>query len=225
MIPCTIRLLAFSMIAFSTHSCLSQEENNEHRWNYEKTTNPREIEVKDGQRHALTCRIGIEVDRTILSFDKATLIISENAYLKTIDLQKCDRVNPNVHFTPEDDGMLVDFNLKNDIYISLIFVATQPMSYVAYVGKIGKKKNFAYFPGSYNSRKTMRKMQQEAFNYSDEFLSRPKISLNGRYIDPTGDTDCSAQSHPGVWDIVKNQKVVISQTAKSTTECEALFSK
>ena len=219
------RILAFVMTAVLAHPCLSKDSTQEIKWTYKKTNNPRDIEIKDNQQFSLNCRLDTEIERTALSFDEATLIISENAYLKTMDLQRCDQAKPTVYFTPEDNGMLVDFNLKTNIYISLLFVATRPMSYVAYIGKIGRKKNLVNLPGSYSNRKTIGKMQQEAFNYSDEFLSRPKISLNGHYVAPAGDVDCSAQSHPGVWDIEKNKKVIFPQTATSTAECVALFDK
>ena len=211
------------MVAFLAHPCLSKDSTQEIKWIYKKTNNPREIEIKDNRQLILNCRLDTEIERAMLSFDEATLIISENAYLKTIDLQKCDRAKPTVYFTPEDNGMLVDLNLKTNIYISLLFVATRPMSYVAYIGKIGNRKNLVNLPGSYSERKNIAKMQQEAFNYSDEFLFRPKISSNGRYVDPAGDLDCSPQSHPGVWDIEKNKKVIFPHTATSTAECVALF--
>ena len=205
-------------------SCLSQEVGDYRKWTYtqEKSLTGIVISAENGETR--NCELDGQVSRAILSFDRSTVIVSENGYVKTAELQNCGKHKKvSIKFIPEKNGMLVDFNSLTNTYISLIFVAVQPLSYVAYIGKLGLDRNLVNLPGAFGTNKKLGKMQQEAFVYSDDFVYRPKISPNGRYVTPDGDVDCSPQSYPGVWNIDKNKKVTISQTAASAVECNALF--
>ena len=207
-------------------SCLSQEVGDHRKWTYtqEKSLTGIVISAENGETR--NCELDGEVSRAILSFDRATLIVSENGYVKTAELRNCDKHKKvAIKIIPEENGMLVDFNSLTNTYISLIFVAVQPLSYVAYIGKLGLNKNLINLPGAFSTNKKLGKMQQEAFVYSDGFAYRPKILPNGKYVTPDGDVDCSPQSYPGVWNIHKNKKVTISQTAALAVECNALFDK
>lgn len=210
--------------AITPISCSAQEMGDRRQWTYSQGSQPNEIAVRGTDGKNKNCKLNGEVSRAILSFDRTVLIVSENGYLKVTDLQNCDEnIKILIKFIPRRTGTLVDFNSLTKTYISLIFVAVQPLSYVAYIGKLGLDKNLVTLPGTFGINKKIRKVQQEAFPYSDDFAYRPKISPNGRYATPDGDVDCSPQSYPGVWDIEKNKKVIFSQTSASVAECEALF--
>ena len=210
--------------AIASISCSAQETGDHRQWTYSQGSHPNEIAVRGTDGKNKNCKLNGKASRAILSFDQTALIISENGYLKITDLQNCnENMKIPIKFIPRRTGTLVDFNSLTNTDISLIFVAVQPLSYVAYIGKLGVDKNLVNLPGTFGKNKKIQKMQQEAFPYSDDFAYRPKISPNGRYATPDGDVDCSPQSYPGVWDIEKNKKVIFSQTSTSAVECEALF--
>lgn len=219
--PLTLFLFIFFI---ASASCLAQETGYQKKWTYTTGNNLQEILISTEDGETKRCKLNSEASRVILSFNRSTLIVSENGYVKTKELQNCDAQREiSVKFIPEKNGLLVDFNSQASIYISLIFVAVQPLSYVAYIGKLGANKNLVSLPGAFDTRKQIGRMQQEAFVYSDELIFRPKISVSGRYVTPDGDVDCSLESFPGVWDIYKDKKVIISQKQSLTTECDALF--
>lgn len=194
-------------LAITLVSCSAQEISNYQQWTYAQGNRPNEIVVTETDGRNKNCKLDSGASRAILSFDRTVLIVLENGYLKTTDLRNCDEnVKLPIKLIPEQNGLLVDFNSRTNTYISLIFVAVQPLSYVAYISKLGLDRNLVNLPGSFGINKKIQKMQEEAFVYSDDLTSRPKISLNGRYATPDGDMDCSPQSYPGVWDIKKTKK-------------------
>lgn len=216
-------LAIYTLSVASTLSCLAQNTNSNGQWIYAKGSRSNEIEVSNINGERKICELNTEVTRIILSFDQKTLIFSENGYLRVEDLLACKIKQVPVNLIPEKTGLLVDFNLNTGIYIALIFVSTQPLSYVAYIGKKGTSKNLVDLPGAYRTGKKIEKMQQEAFIYSDDLTYRPKISISGKYAAPDGEANCSPQSYPGVWNIEKNRKVIFRTATSSFADCESLF--
>lgn len=217
--------LPFNLLFFICTTCLSQSKQPPKELSYSITEAPRTVEVRINKTIIKTCKVDSTVDRANLSYDKKTLLISGNGYVTTKSLVNCRSQAIPTKYTPSKNGYLVDFNSSKNRYIALDFVALQPLSYIAFIGEIGKRKNLVNLPGAYSDKKSLKTMQAEAFGYLAESLYAPKISLNGRYVDPAGDVDCSAQSHPGIWDIEKNKKVFFAEKVDLLAKCKSLFEK
>ena len=224
-ITLTVCLSALSLQTFVFSPCLAGPDHKETEWHYSttKTLNVIEIQSKDGKYKR--CKLNSVADRATLSFDKKTLMISPTGYVKTQSLISCSEKTISIEHTPSKNGYLVDFNSLKKRYIALDFVALQPTFYIAYVGQIGKRKNIIDLPGAYSDKKSQKKMQSEGFGYIEESIYSPRISLNGRYATVSGEIHCSSDSHPGVWDLERNRKVIFSDDVDSPEKCESLFAR
>lgn len=214
---------AFALQIFIYDPCFAAPDHKETEWRYSTTKALNVIEVQSKDGYSKRCKLNSFADRATLSFDKKTLMISTNGYVKTQSLINCSEKTVPIEHTPSKNGYLVDFNSLKKRYIALDFVALQPMSYIAYVGEIGKRKNIIDLPGAYSDKKSLKKMQSEGFGYMEESIYSPRISLNGRYATVSGEIHCSSDSHPGVWNLERNRKVIFSDDVDSSEKCESLF--
>ena len=214
---------AFAFQIFIYSPCFAGSEHERYDWHYSTTKVPNFIEVQSEDGKSKRCKLASAAGRAALSFDRKTLMISATGYVKTQSLIHCSEKTVPVEHTPSNKGYLVDFNSLKRRYIALDFVALQPLSYIAYVGEIGKRKNLVNLPGAYSDKKSLKKMQSEGFGYLEESIFSPRISLNGRYAAVSGEISCSSDSHPGVWDLEQNRKVIFSGDVDSSEKCESLF--
>jgi hypothetical protein len=180
------------------------------------------IHVFDGEIDK-KCYISQKIDRAKLSTDHSALIVSYNSYISTEKLKNCQSSKKiKTEKIPGKTGFLVDINLDRKIYISLDFVSTQPMLYLATVARLGSSKNLVTLPGTYVSSDSLKRQQQKAFAYSEDTENSPRISKNGRYVSVDGQMDCAENSYPGVWDIQENKKVIIFDNS-TYEKCNYLF--
>ncbi|GLS05363.1 hypothetical protein GCM10007860_25150 [Chitiniphilus shinanonensis] len=163
-----------------------------------------------------------ESEKAWVSFDGEAVILSEREYVPVRGLVQCkEQVPVVVKEIPEGVGFLVDINIRKGIYLTLDFISTNPLSYLATVARIGHSKNIVSLPGAYVESADLQELQRYGFGFDPE-SDRPRISLSGRYVSPSGKIDCSSDAYPGVWDIKKKIKVTISG---SNSTCEQLFEK
>lgn len=174
----------------------------------------------DGQH---TCVIDTAVDQARLSSDGSALLISTSAYVSSLDLKECNPAEI-VHATqvPDELGALADVSLPGQIYIGMVPVSMQPLSYLAVVARLGSTKNLISLPGAYVDAKPTAELQDAAFFYDEQTGPFPLVSKNGRYVAISGSPDCSADSIPGVWDMRSKRKVVTA--ASFAGDCMKLFS-
>ncbi|WP_143328345.1 hypothetical protein [Caballeronia telluris] len=154
------------------------------------------------------------------SFDRSAVMVSEAGYVAKQELAHC-QAGRAVHVLsiPPNVGVLADINLSKGIYVALDFVSAQPFTYLATVARIGSSRNLVSVKGAYVAGRKLSELRKSAFGGSGE-AGTAIISLNGRYVAPTGQMDCSQGSFPGVWDIQGNRRVVADDDA-----CAALFNK
>ena len=170
------------------------------------------------------CRTDRHVSQARLSNDAQSLIVSENGFLPLARLEKCSDVPVQVQLTPESAGILQDVNLNNSLYLSLIPVATQPIAYLAVVAQLGSSANTVSMRGAMVDSQSKTQQERQAFSYADDTGPFATISRDGRYVDPSGRLDCSADAHPGVWDLVTKKKVVVEGNPRArATACRSLF--
>lgn len=152
------------------------------------------------------------------SADSQSVIVSDRGYILKSDLKNCQAAG-NIHVSkiPDGVGFLSDINASKGIYVSLDFVSTQPMLYLATVAKIGSKKNLVDLDGAYVVGKNITQLRKTAFSTSGDAGSSA-ISPDGRYVAPDGQIDCSQDAYPGVWDVLRNSRVFVNADA-----CNNLF--
>jgi hypothetical protein len=152
------------------------------------------------------------------SFDKSAVMVSETGYVAKQELTHC-HAGRAVHVLsiPSNVGVLSDINLSKGIYVALDFVSAQPFTYLATVARIGSSRNLVSIEGAYVAGRKLSELRKSAFGGSGE-AGTAIVSLNGRYVAPTGQMDCSQGAYPGVWDIQGNRRVIATDDA-----CAALF--
>lgn len=166
-----------------------------------------------------SCPIDAKVNQARLSSDGSALLISTNSYVSSSDLMKCSStLSIHASHIPDEIGALADVSLLGGIYIGMIPVSFQPLSYLAVVAKIGSKKNLISLPGAYIDATPVEELQKTAFFYDEQAGPFPLISKDGRYVAIDGNPNCSVDSTPGVWEIRSNRKVVLS-----IADCTRLF--
>jgi len=168
------------------------------------------------------CLISGKVEQAKLSTDNSVVIISGNTYIPTSKLKNCGANPIAPRKTPSKSGFLVDINLSRKIYIALFPVTTQPMMFLATVSSLGSSKSIVTLPGAYVPGSSIEQQRQSAFAYSEEGGPQARISRSGRYVSVNGVIECSENSYPGIWDIRRNKKVVISDDP-SYLKCMSLF--
>jgi hypothetical protein len=154
----------------------------------------------------------------VKSFDKSAVMVSETGYIAKQELAHCQAARAmHVLLIPSNVGVLADINLSKGIYVALDFVSAQPFTYLATVARIGSSRNLVSVNGAYVAGQKLSELRNSAFGGSGE-AGTAIISLNGRYVAPTGQMDCSQGAYPGVWDIQGNRRVVADDDT-----CAALF--
>lgn len=184
------------------------------------------IEVRSRNTDAIiaVCRTDRHVSQARLSTDARSLIVSENGFLPLVRLEKCNDVPVQVQLTPESAGLLQDINLENSLYVSLVPVAAQPLAYLAVVAQLGSSINTVSMLGAMVDSQSKEQQQRQAFSYADDTGPFAMISRDGRYVDPSGRLDCSADAYPGVWDLATKKKVVVEGNPRArATACRSLF--
>ncbi|WP_353328070.1 hypothetical protein [Chitiniphilus shinanonensis] len=109
-----------------------------------------EIKLSDSKRALLVnegtnsreCILPHESEKAWVSFDGEAVILSEREYVPVRGLVQCkEQVPVVVKEIPEGVGFLVDINIRKGIYLTLDFISTNPLSYLATVARIGHSKN------------------------------------------------------------------------------------
>lgn len=186
------------------------------------------IEVRSRSTDAIVtvCKTDRQVSQVRLSTDAQSLIVSANGFLPLNRLENCSEAPLHVQLTPVSGGLLQDVNLAKSLYLGLIPVTTQPMAYLAVVAKLGSSANTVSMPGAFVDSQTMAQQQRQAFSYADDIGPFALISPDGRYVDPSGRLDCSADAYPGVWDLVAKRRVVVEGNPRvRDASCRILFVK
>lgn len=169
-----------------------------------------------------TCQVEAEIAKAVISFDESALIVSHDSYIPIEEIRDCGEQSITPKNIPPKSGILSDINLSHNIYIALLPVSTEPLSYLATVSNIQSDKNLISLPGAYVEGSSEEDQLQSAFVYSDDGESLSKIAKNGRYVSADGEIECSEDAYPGVWDILDNKKVVFLGNS-SEKQCRELF--
>lgn len=176
--------------------------------------------TKDGKSHV--CKLDqkpkFSLENAVESFDKKSVIVSNVGYVKMESLDTCDTAIPvHISFIPDKVGVLVDINLAKGIYLAVDFVNVQPFRYLATIAYISSTKNLVTLPGAYIKGSKLPDQKKYAFSGSGDAESG-MISTDGQYAAPDGIVDCKEDASPGVWDILKNKRVVTDEAS-----CNQLF--
>lgn len=163
------------------------------------------IEMEGGQTS--TCRLPFRADIAQSSSDGEALIVSDTEYVLVKDLLRCWGIRLEKNRIPDKVGTLVDINIKKGIYLTVDPISTSPLSFLATVARLGSSRGLTTIPGSYVKSYSVKKLQRFGFSY-DETRARGRFSVNGNYVSPNGEIDCSRDAYPGVWDIARNRKVI-----------------
>ncbi|MEM5405430.1 hypothetical protein [Paraburkholderia unamae] len=174
--------------------------------------------IKSSKDGNIQCALDAAPTFAVESADGQAVIVSERGYVLMSDLKKC-RAGSALHVAeiPKGVGFLSDINVSKAVYVSLDFVSTQPMTYLATVARIGSKNNLVNLDGAYIAAKSINQLKKTAFSASGDAGSST-ISPDGRYVAPSGQIDCSKEAYPGVWDIANNKRVFVEPEA-----CNDLF--
>jgi hypothetical protein len=165
------------------------------------------------------CQLDVAPLFAVKSFNEQAVIVSDRGYLSVESLQNCRKDVPiRVSLIPDGVGYLADINISKKIYVALDFVSTRPFLYLATVAHIGSKKNLLTVDGSYIRGRNVSALKVHAFSASGEPGSAA-ISPDGRFVAPNSQILCTADAQPGVWDVLRNRRVVTNDDA-----CVALFS-
>jgi hypothetical protein len=172
--------------------------------------------IKD--KNGRVCNLDKTPVYTIESHDKSAIIISGRGYVLVSDLDSCRHGGTvHVHMIPDNVGILTDINISKGIYVAVDFVSTGPVLYLAIVARIGSSQNLVSLKGAYIQGEESSKLQEYAFSGSGE-AGMSIISPDGNFVAPDGNIECREDSFPGVWDIKKNHRVIMTDNA-----CTALF--
>ncbi len=158
------------------------------------------------------CSTNDELLYALLSSDRSALMVSARGYIPADSLNRCwSGGEISVSLIPANVGALSDINLSKGIYVSLDFVDLSPLSYLAMVSKIGSSVNIITLDGSYKNNKSIGKLKETAFPVGD-VPGAAIISRDGNFVAVSGEIDCREGAYPGVWDVMKNKKIVIKLT-------------
>ncbi|WP_250463368.1 hypothetical protein [Caballeronia sp. GAFFF2] len=173
--------------------------------------------------HATTtqlCKLDAPAIYATETYDEAAIIVSGRGYVEKKDLEDCsDNKKIHVHNIPGHVGVLTDVNVEQKLYVALDFVTVQPYTWLATIAKLGTSKNLVSLRGAYIPRQSLSNMKKFSFGGSGDAGSSI-ISLDGKFVAPNGEVGCEENSYPGVWDILKNERVVTDSSA-----CSSLFGK
>lgn len=164
-----------------------------------------------------------------LTSDKVgVLVAGSNMFLKTKELQACNNKFVNLYSVDYVDkklSTLVDVNFDKKLILALVPIDAQSGAHQAIISIFDGKKNVISGKGFWNPRVKDVNVSDDTFPVTDDFYIG-KISANGMYVAPN-DLDCSVNSFPGVWDIIKKTKVTFpddKDDAVIDSKCRQLFS-
>jgi hypothetical protein len=176
------------------------------------------VEISNGVQ-TRTCTLDKLPQYAIASFDNSALMVSQRGYVPIAKLKVCDPKIPiGVLVIPDKVGVLNDINISKNIYIALDFVNVQPFLFLATVAHIGSNKNLVTIDGSYVHGRPLAELRKYAFGGSGD-AGTAMISIDGKFVAPSGQIDCRSDAAPGVWDIEKNKRLITDAPS-----CLALFS-
>ncbi|WP_148654594.1 MULTISPECIES: hypothetical protein [Paraburkholderia] len=183
---------------------------------YDASNNSIALKRSDGaSRQCVLARKLKDVDPKF-NWNQQVVLLNNTDYVAVADVQQCTDGKASPSSIPPHVGFVVDVNLRKKLYLSLDVVTAGTISYAATVSKLGSNRPIGNFPGEYTRGKSMSKLQEEGFGYSESAPGR--ISEDGRYVSANGSMECAIYSHPGVWDLQTGKRVVRSDG------CENLFS-
>lgn len=165
---------------------------------------------------------------SLTSDEIGILLYPGKNYLKTSEVLHCDSNPIKLYSIPDFDGnidSIVDVNFEKKTFLSLYLIDIDSSSYQAKVSYFGDKNNLLTGKGFWSDMVKKVNATDEAFPVTDDFYIG-KISANGMYVAPN-DLDCSVNSFPGVWDIVKKKKVIFTEGKGNEiieSKCKELFS-
>lgn len=167
-----------------------------------------------------SCRVVEQLEKAQVSHDGSAVIVSHIAYIPVSRLKNCGSEPVVVNKISGKVGFLADINLAARIYLSLDVMGTPPLAVVATVATLDSTESMVSLPGAHTSRKNIHALREEAFPYDE--TRGGFIAKNGKYASPGGMPDCSSNAYPGVWDLRKNKRVVLTG-ADAETRCQELF--
>ncbi|MEZ0601029.1 hypothetical protein ACAX43_02545 [Paraburkholderia sp. IW21] len=148
-----------------------------------------------------------------LSSDGQSVILSGTSFVQVEDLMQCDPEKVvHTKLAASHIGFLSDVNLRAGLYVSLVPIAVNPMSFLAVVAKIGSGKNIVDLPGFYRAGIPTSRMLHEASSNM-----HPVISLDGRYVSLYL-YSCGSNGYVDVFEILLKKKTRIDHAS-----CERLF--
>lgn len=119
--------------------------------------------------------------------------------------------------------MVIDINFDKRIYLSVILNDASSSEYTAIVSKFNSNESIIKSKGFEGGEDSD---NEDSTFYLSDIGYGGRISLNGRYACPS-DLDCSIDSFPGVWDLVKSKKVVLTKdnipNENFKYKCKTLF--
>lgn len=166
------------------------------------------------------CKLVDEFEKAQLSHVGSAVIVSDVAYIPMSRLRRCGIWPVAANKIPSELGFLVDVNISAGIYLSLEVVGTSPFAFVATVASLESTKSIVSLPGARAPWKNIGVLREQAFAF-DETRSG-FIARNGRYVSPGGMPDCSLNAYPGVWDLRKKKRVILTG-ADADKKCLELF--
>ncbi|WP_155633216.1 hypothetical protein [Burkholderia stagnalis] len=168
------------------------------------------MQTKVGEFHCLVDKEPIDVT---LSSDGEAVIMSGTDYIPVNELSHCKSGTPvRVRRAAPHVGFLSDINIKAGIYASKVPVAVSPLSFVAFVGKIGSDRSLVKVPGFYRTSVGASRLKEEASS-----IMNLVISLDGKYIS-LDRHQCGMDQKIDVVEIKSGRMVVIDNK-----DCSALF--
>lgn len=173
----------------------------------------------------VAARCGLNIGSTkeiIISSDGKTLIYPPNKFISIADLESCHTKTIAWKTIDSSQGELMDINETQNLYLSHVIVSTSPSSYLAIVAKIGTRENLISLPGAYIEGLSTASKLESSFTYFPTNEQRARISIDGKYATPSGETSCNENTYPGIWNIQLNEKVSLS--GDPNENCASLFS-
>ncbi|WP_293936360.1 hypothetical protein [Iodobacter sp.] len=155
-----------------------------------------------------------------LSYDKKTLILTDNSYVFIDDFLACQGKITARH----SSLFLRDVNKKKGLLLTIDSITTNPANYLATISKMDGTDLIIKNNSFYKKGVSLRKQGKFAFIDAREGV----ISMNGEYVSPSGDPDCSEGAYPGVIEIKTGKRIIIKKSNEISdqeinTRCMELF--
>lgn len=170
------------------------------------------------------CKVNEKVTRARLTHDRRAILVTSDGYIPIESIRKCGDTPLKVIKIRQDEGILEDVNLEHGIYLALLPISVQPITYLAIIGRLNSKNIETRLQGSYRKKMSDKEQEHQSFTYADDVGPFPIISLDGRYLAPSGQIDCGVNSYPGVWDLKNRTKVSLPGSREDLElACQDLF--